>query len=78
MNYYKNEFSKHGLKVAQVLLTSDDFRRRERFLNLRNVIEELLNLGVVPIVNENDSVSTFELDELNFTKKSFGDNDRRE
>ena len=58
----------HGVRAAQVLLTSDDFDHRGRFLNARRTIEALLAGAVVPIVNENDSVS--------FDEIRFGDNDR--
>lgn len=57
----------HGLSTAQVLLTRDDLRARERFLNARNTFARLLDWGVLPIVNENDTVSISDL--------RFGDND---
>lgn len=63
-----------GLKGAQVLLTEFDFSDRHRYLNLHRTLERLLELGVVPIINENDTVST---DELALGKgEVFGDNDR--
>jgi glutamate 5-kinase len=58
----------HGLQGAQILLTHEDLARRHHFLSLRHTLTELLELGVVPIVNENDTVATEEL--------RFGDNDR--
>ena len=61
-------FAKHGLTVAQVLLTSDDVVRRAHYRNASQTLERLLELGVVPIVNENDTVATAEI--------RFGDNDR--
>jgi len=61
-------FAKHGLVVAQVLLTHEDLEHHERHLNARNTLVTLLRRGVVPIVNENDAVSITEL--------KFGDNDR--
>ena len=64
---YKSEFSKFGIKTAQVLISHDDIANRERYLNARNSLMTLLELGVVPIINENDSVSIEEI--------SFGDND---
>lgn len=67
---YENAFSKNGRHAAQVLLTAEDLDDRKRYLNLRNTLITLLDLGVIPIVNENDSVS---VDELLTT---FGDNDR--
>jgi glutamate 5-kinase len=63
-----------GLKGAQVLLTEADFAERARYINLHRTLERLLELGVVPIINENDTVST---DELALGKgEVFGDNDR--
>lgn len=67
MHYYDEAFARHGLLSAQVLLTRDDLRSRSRFLNARNTFGALLDWGVVPIVNENDTVATDEL--------KFGDND---
>ena len=58
----------HGLKTAQVLLTLDDTQNRRRYLNGRSTMETLLGLGVVPVVNENDTVATDEI--------RYGDNDR--
>jgi glutamate 5-kinase len=74
MRQYQRHFSKHGLMTAQLLVTADDFSDRRRYLNLRETLERLLSFGVVPIVNENDSVSTMELREDARTH-SFGDND---
>lgn len=63
-----------GLKGAQILLTESDFSDRQRYLNLHTTLGRLLELGIVPIINENDTVST---DELALGKGSvFGDNDR--
>lgn len=67
---YEKYFSQHGRHAAQVLLIADDLDDRTRYLNVRNTIVALLELGVIPIINENDSVS---VDELLTT---FGDNDR--
>lgn len=64
---YEKHFQGEGLKVAQVLLTQDDVGNRRRYLNARNTFATLLELGVVPIVNENDSVVVEEI--------KFGDND---
>lgn len=61
-------FEAFGIGVAQVLLTADDLDHRDRFLNARRTLEALLDAGVVPIVNENDSVA--------FDEIRFGDNDR--
>ena len=58
---------KHGYHAAQLLLTADDFKHRDRYLNVRNTLYTLFEYGAVPIVNENDTVS---IDEIRF-----GDND---
>jgi len=70
MAEYRKSFARHGISVAQVLLTAEVLNNRKTYLNLRNSIETLLKLGVVPILNENDSVSTDEIG------SAFGDNDR--
>jgi len=67
LDLYRKRFAKHGLKVGQVLVTRAGLEDRERFLNARHTLEKLLELGVVPIVNENDTVATDEI--------RFGDND---
>ncbi len=67
MYAYEEAFAIHGLKVAQILLTHDDLAARTRFLNARNTLFALLQWGVVPVINENDTVATDEL--------KFGDND---
>ncbi len=64
---YESAFAKHGLHTAQVLLTHDDLADRKRYLNARATLTTLLELGVVPIINENDTVITDEI--------KFGDND---
>ena len=64
---YETSFTQHGLKTAQVLLTHEDLADRRRYLNARSTLITLLNLGVVPIINENDTVVTDEI--------KFGDND---
>jgi len=64
---YEEAFAAHGLKVAQILLTHEDLADRARFLNARNTLFTLLQWGVVPVINENDTVATDEL--------KFGDND---
>lgn len=68
MKNYIAAFRKKGLDVAQILLTHPDLENRNRFLNARQVLSELLARGIVPVVNENDSVAVEEL--------KFGDNDR--
>ena len=64
---YESAFARHGLHTAQVLLTHDDLADRKRYLNARSTLTTLLELGVVPIINENDTVITDEI--------KFGDND---
>ena len=64
---YEAAFSKHGLNTAQILLTHEDLADRKRYLNARSTLTTLLELGVVPIINENDTVITDEI--------KFGDND---
>ena len=64
---YESAFIRHGLQTAQVLLTHDDLSDRKRYLNARATLKTLLGLGVVPIINENDTVVTDEI--------KFGDND---
>jgi glutamate 5-kinase len=70
MAEYRKSFARYGITVAQVLLTAQVLNNRRTYLNLRNSIETLLKLAVVPVLNENDSVST---DEIGST---FGDNDK--
>ena len=65
---YEKAFSRHGLHTAQILLTHEDLADRTRYLNARSTLTTLLELGVVPIINENDTVATHEI--------RFGDNDR--
>jgi len=64
---YESGFSQYGLKTAQILLTHEDLADRLRYLNARSTLTALLDLGVVPIINENDTVVTDEI--------KFGDND---
>jgi len=75
MNLYEQGFGKYGLTAAQVLLTEEDFSSRTRYLNLRHTLTTLLEMGVIPIINENDTVSTTEL-EITERSPSFGDNDK--
>jgi len=67
MHLYASQFRAHGVEVAQILLTADDLKARHRHLNARNTIVTLLEKGILPIINENDTVSTDEI--------KFGDND---
>ena len=64
---YENAFAPHGLRTAQILLTHEDLTDRRRYLNARSTLFSLLRLGVIPIVNENDTVATDEI--------KVGDND---
>ncbi|PCH60713.1 MAG: glutamate 5-kinase [Gammaproteobacteria bacterium] len=64
---YARGFQRHALHVAQILLTHDDLSDRKRYLNARSTLKTLLDLGVIPVVNENDTVVTEEI--------RFGDND---
>jgi glutamate 5-kinase len=68
MRAYERAFEPMGLKVGQLLLTHEDFENRERYINAKNTLETLLSRGIVPIINENDTVATEEI--------RFGDNDR--
>jgi len=65
---WERAFRKHGLLVAQVLLTHEDFAERLRYLNSRNTLVTLLEKGIIPVINENDTVAVEEI--------KFGDNDR--
>lgn len=78
MKGYEELFGPHGIELAQVLLTEDDFMDRHRSSNLRHTMEKLLKLGVVPVVNENDTVSTAELELIREGTRThiFSDNDR--
>ena len=78
MEAYKRLFSEWSVKVAQVLLTEDDFTVWRRYSNLRHTIERLLQFGALPIINENDTVSTSEIAPIGGVRKSaaFSDNDR--
>jgi glutamate 5-kinase len=91
MSLYDDAFEKLGYRVAQVLLTEDDFLDKRRNDNLRATLSTLLRLGVIPIINENDTVSTAELDrplklgkmgksgksgKMGARVKVFGDNDK--
>jgi glutamate 5-kinase len=67
MQNYEQAFDRHGVKVAQLLLTRNDLANRQRYLNARNTLFTLLNWRVIPIINENDTVAVEEI--------QFGDND---
>jgi len=78
MDAYKNLFSKWDVKIAQVLLTEEDFTNWRRYSNLHQTMEKLIGFGVLPIVNENDTVSTAELESVAAGPRTaaFSDNDR--
>lgn len=81
MHAYEQLFRAQDVKIAQVLLTEDDFTDFRRYTNLRSTMEKLLKLGVLPIINENDTVSTAELEYdqslvASGQERVFGDNDR--
>lgn len=67
MHIYEKFFAEYGVTVGQVLLTRQDFSDRRRFLNARNALHSLLQFGVIPVINENDTVAVDEI--------KFGDND---
>ena len=69
LNTYEELFARHGVTVAQALLTWNDLSDRQRYLNVRGTLNTLMGLGVVPILNENDVVAVDEIGE------NFGDND---
>ena len=67
MHIYEESFAKQGYHTAQILLTRDEFAEHKLYLNARRTLSELLNRGIIPIINENDTVATYEI--------QFGDND---
>lgn len=67
MNEYRKCFDKLGFNIGQILLTEDDMRSRKRFLNARNALDSLFKMDVIPVINENDTVTVSEI--------KFGDND---
>ena len=68
MDFYKKIFNKQKIKISQILLTLDDTEQRRRSINAKRTIDNLLTMGVIPIVNENDTTATTEI--------KYGDNDR--
>lgn len=77
MSIYENGFDTYGLVSSQILLTEDDFSLRKRYLSLRTTLNKLLELGVVPIINQNDTVSTVEVDpQYEHMQVCFSDNDK--
>jgi len=78
MHFYEEALEKFNITTAQILLTSDDFTNRKKYLSLRNTLNTLLELDVIPIINENDTVSTSEIEcyKENDVEVCFGDNDK--
>ncbi len=78
MKFYEDGFKQLGVVAAQVLLTEDDFAHRSRYLSLRDTLNRLLELGCIPVINQNDTVSTNELRgyKEKGVKVCFGDNDK--
>ena len=77
MSIYESGFDTYNLVTAQILLTEDDFSLRKKYLSLRTTLSKLLELGVIPVINQNDTVSTVELDEMYENMQvCFSDNDK--
>lgn len=77
MSIYESAFDQYNIVVAQILLTEDDFSQRKKYLSLRTTLNKLLELNVIPIINQNDTVSTIELDEIYPEMQvCFSDNDK--
>ncbi|MEW5821842.1 MAG: glutamate 5-kinase [Cyanobacteriota bacterium] len=79
MYLYEEGFDKLSISIAQVLLTEEDFTDRKRYLNLRSTLNTLLEYKIIPIINQNDVVSTSELEPIAASedrKVNFGDNDK--
>ena len=79
MSIYEGGFETYGLVAAQILLTEDDFSVRERYLSLRTTLNKLLELGAIPVINQNDTVSTRDVtlrDGIEDMQVCFSDNDK--
>src|SRR5574344_1805930 len=77
MSIYESGFDQYKIVVAQILLREDDFSQRKKYLSIRTTLNKLLELKVIPIINQNDTVSTIELDELyEDMQVCFSDNDK--
>ena len=77
MSIYESGFDTYGLIASQILLTEDDFSLRQRYLSLRTTLNKLLELGVIPIINQNDTVSTVEVHpHYEHMQVCFSDNDK--
>jgi glutamate 5-kinase len=75
MDTYRELFGRYGYNTGQILVTAEDFANRQHYLNLQKTLETLLEMRVVPVINENDTVATAELQEDSQTR-AFGDNDK--
>ena len=71
MSIWQDGFAKYSVSVAQILLVEEDFANRKKYLSLRNTLYKLLELGIIPIINQNDAVSPSELEHV-----CFSDNDK--
>ena len=77
MSMYEHGFETYNITVAQILLTEEDFSNRKKYLSLNNTLGTLLNLGAIPIINQNDTVSTEELEQYHEELQiCFSDNDK--
>ena len=77
MSIYESGFDGYGIVAAQILLTEDDFGIRTRYLSLRTTLNKLLELGVIPVINQNDTVSSIEVDpRYEHMQVCFSDNDK--
>ena len=77
MSIYEDGFEKYKINTAQILLTEDDFNDRVRYLSLNNVLNTLLKLKIIPVINQNDTVSVRELENVkDGTSVCFSDNDK--
>ncbi len=77
MSIYENGFDKYGITTAQILLTEEDFTQRIKYLSLHDTLNTLISLGTLPIINQNDTVSTEELDFYQDAfEVCFSDNDK--
>lgn len=77
MSIYESGFDTYGLVAAQILLTEDDFSIRTKYLSLRTTLNKLLELGTVPVINQNDTVSTIEIaPRIENMQVCFSDNDK--
>ncbi len=78
MCIYEGGFAKHDINTAQILLTEDDFSYRKKYLSLNNTLHKLLEYRCIPIINQNDTVSTDELENIcdEHTQVCFSDNDK--